>query len=161
MATRGLAEYGHLQKPVGMTSEEFFRLQSRILSTLDGEAGFGYLGQKNYAAAQQYLRQAVGERTKQRPLRVRACHCDAQTKAAAEPGLLVFGASRQSLARNAAGRADCGICKKAIHGRGRQQRQLGPVPDISGSAQLPRALPMPHGQYGARDRRRLRSTSPA
>jgi hypothetical protein len=59
MATRGLSEYGRLQKPVGMTREEFYRLQLRILSTLDGEAGFGYLGQKNYAAAQQYLQQAV------------------------------------------------------------------------------------------------------
>lgn len=55
MATRGLAEYGRLQKPIGMAREEFFRLQLRILSTLEGEAGFGYLGQKNYAAAQQYL----------------------------------------------------------------------------------------------------------
>jgi hypothetical protein len=58
-ATRGLAEYGHLQKPLGMTSTEFFRLQSQLLSTLEGEAAFGYLGQKDYAAAQQYLRQAV------------------------------------------------------------------------------------------------------
>ncbi|MGD0975293.1 MAG: VWA domain-containing protein [Candidatus Korobacteraceae bacterium] len=59
MATRGLAEFGHLQKPVGMTREEFFRVQMQILSTLEGEAGFGYLGQKDYAAAQQYLQQAV------------------------------------------------------------------------------------------------------
>ena len=59
MATRGLSEYGRLQKPVGMTREEFYRLQLQVLSTLDGEAGFGYLGQKNYAAAQQYLQQAV------------------------------------------------------------------------------------------------------
>jgi len=59
MVTRGLAEFGHLQKPVGMTREEFFRLQSRVLSTLEGEAGFGYLEQKDYAAAQQYFQQAV------------------------------------------------------------------------------------------------------
>ncbi len=59
MATHGLSEYGRLQKPVGMAREEYYRLQLRILSTLDGEAGFGYLGQKNYATAQQYLQQAV------------------------------------------------------------------------------------------------------
>jgi tetratricopeptide (TPR) repeat protein len=59
MATRGLAEFGHLQKPVGMTREEFYRVQLQTLSTLEGEAGFGYLGQNDYAAAQQYLQQAV------------------------------------------------------------------------------------------------------
>ncbi len=59
MATRGLSEYARLQKPIGMAREEFYRLQLRTLSTLDGEAGFGYLGQKNYSAAQQHLQQAV------------------------------------------------------------------------------------------------------
>jgi tetratricopeptide (TPR) repeat protein len=59
MATRGLAEFGRLQKPLGMTTEEFYRLRLRILSTLDGEAGLGYLDQSNYSAAQQYLQQAV------------------------------------------------------------------------------------------------------
>ena len=59
MAARGLAGFGRLQKPVGMTREEFFRLQRQLLSTLEGETGLGYLGQKNYAAAQQYLQQAV------------------------------------------------------------------------------------------------------
>jgi hypothetical protein len=59
MATRGVAEFGRLPKPVGMRGEEFFRLRLLALNTLEGEAGLGYLQQKNYAAAQQYLRQAV------------------------------------------------------------------------------------------------------
>ena len=59
IAARGVAAFAHLRKPVGMRAEEFFRLQTRILATLDGEAGLGYLEQKNYDAAKQYLRQAV------------------------------------------------------------------------------------------------------
>ena len=59
MATRGLAGFGRLQMPVGMTRQEFYRLQLRTLSTLNGEAGLGYLNQKDYGAAQQYLQQAV------------------------------------------------------------------------------------------------------
>ena len=59
MAMLGVAEFKRLPKPDGMPTQEFFRLQVRVLNVLEGEAGLGYLQQRNYAAAQQYLRQAV------------------------------------------------------------------------------------------------------
>ena len=59
MASEGVAGFRRLPKPEGMRNEEFVRLQRHVLSTLEGEAGLSYLERKDYATAQQYLRQAV------------------------------------------------------------------------------------------------------
>lgn len=59
LAGEGVAGFRRLLKPAGMRNEEFIRLQRHVLSTLEGEAGLGYLEQKDYPTAQQYLRQAV------------------------------------------------------------------------------------------------------
>ena len=59
MASEGVAAFRRLPKPEGMRNEEFIRLQRHVLSTLEGETGLGYLERKDYATAQQYLRQAV------------------------------------------------------------------------------------------------------
>ena len=59
LAGEGVAGFRRLLKPLGMQNAEFIRLQRHVLSTLEGEAGLGYLERNDYPTAQQYLRQAV------------------------------------------------------------------------------------------------------
>ncbi|HEY3929805.1 MAG TPA: VWA domain-containing protein [Candidatus Koribacter sp.] len=62
MAQDGIRAYPHLRQPEGITNSEFILIQRQLVSILDGEAGLGYLDERNYAAAHQYLQQAVAIR---------------------------------------------------------------------------------------------------
>lgn len=61
-AKEAIQSYPRLRHPEGMSDGEFILLQRQVVAMLDGEAGLGYLGQKDYVTARQYLRQSVAIR---------------------------------------------------------------------------------------------------
>ncbi len=59
MATRGLAAVPRLRQPRGMAASEFSTLKLRITAMLNGAAGLGSLGARDYGSARQFLHQAI------------------------------------------------------------------------------------------------------
>jgi len=62
MAKDGIRSYPSLRHPEGMSEGEFMLLQRQLVAILDGEAGLGYLADKDYDTARNYLRSSVGIR---------------------------------------------------------------------------------------------------
>ena len=62
MAKSGIQAYPQLHHPEGMSDGEFIQVQRQVVSILDGEAGLGYLANKDYPAARRYLHESVAIR---------------------------------------------------------------------------------------------------
>lgn len=62
LARQGVQAYPQLRHPDGMSNGEFILMQRQVVAIVDGEAGLGYLEQKNYSAARTYLRASVAIR---------------------------------------------------------------------------------------------------
>lgn len=62
IAKSGIAAYPQMRHPEGMGEGEFILMQRQVVSILDGEAGLGYLSEKNYATAKNFLQAAVAVR---------------------------------------------------------------------------------------------------
>lgn len=62
VAKNGIAAYPQMRHPEGMGEGEFILMQRQVVSILDGEAGLGYLAEKNYATAKTFLQAAVAVR---------------------------------------------------------------------------------------------------
>ena len=62
LAKDGIQVYPQLRHPEGMRDGEFILLQRQVVSILDGEAGLGYLAQKDYESARRYLHESVAIR---------------------------------------------------------------------------------------------------
>jgi tetratricopeptide (TPR) repeat protein len=62
LARSGIQVYPSLHHPEGMRDGEFILLQRQVVSVLDGEAGLGYLAQKDYDSARRYLHESVAIR---------------------------------------------------------------------------------------------------
>jgi hypothetical protein len=61
-AKAGIAVYPHMHHPEGMSDGEFVLMQRQVVSILDGEAGLGYLEEKDYKVAKNFLQMAVSVR---------------------------------------------------------------------------------------------------
>jgi tetratricopeptide (TPR) repeat protein len=61
-AKAGIAVYPQMHHPEGMSDGEFVLMQRQVVSILDGEAGLGYLEQKDYPTAKRFLQMAVSVR---------------------------------------------------------------------------------------------------
>jgi hypothetical protein len=62
LAKSGIQVYPNLHHPEGMRDGEFILLQRQVVSVLDGEAGLGYLAEKDYPSARRYLHESVAIR---------------------------------------------------------------------------------------------------
>jgi tetratricopeptide (TPR) repeat protein len=62
MAKDGIRSYPSLRHPEGMSEGEFMLLQRQLVAILDGEAGLGYLTEKDYDTARSYLHASVAIR---------------------------------------------------------------------------------------------------
>jgi hypothetical protein len=62
LAKSGIQVYPNLDHPEGMRDGEFILLQRQVVSVLDGEAGLGYLAEKDYPSARRYLHESVAIR---------------------------------------------------------------------------------------------------
>ncbi len=62
IAKVGIQMYPQLHRPEGMREGEFISLQRQVVAVLDGEAGLGYLAEKDYEAARRYLHESVAIR---------------------------------------------------------------------------------------------------
>ncbi|WP_041855520.1 VWA domain-containing protein [Candidatus Korobacter versatilis] len=62
IAKAGIQVYPQMHRPEGMREGEFILLQRQVVAVLDGEAGLGYLADKDYEAARRYLHEAVAIR---------------------------------------------------------------------------------------------------
>lgn len=58
-ATKGIESYARLRRPTGMNEADFSLMRRYVVATLSGQAGLGYLDQRDYKTAREYLRQAV------------------------------------------------------------------------------------------------------
>lgn len=62
LAKIGIQMYPQLRHPEGMSDGEFIQVQRQVVSILDGEAGLGYLAEKDYPSARRYLHESVAIR---------------------------------------------------------------------------------------------------
>ena len=62
LAKEGIAAYPHMHHPEGMSDGEFVLMQRQVVSILDGEAGLGYLEERDYKVAKNFLQMAVSVR---------------------------------------------------------------------------------------------------
>lgn len=62
LAKSGIDVYPQMHRPEGIREGEFILMQRQVVAVLDGEAGLGYLGVKDYPSARRYLHESVAIR---------------------------------------------------------------------------------------------------